>query len=125
MPGQPSTALPLRPEPSDVSSGVSSRVAVALLFSVITAATLFSVVVVLVCRKQPPVVSSASLMRRPAQPLHHVSGSASFRVSEVQRIAKEGLQEQGAQPVVAHAVSHLVQPDGSYALAVPQDAHST
>ncbi|DBA88982.1 TPA: hypothetical protein ACH3X2_000203 [Trebouxia sp. C0005] len=74
MPGQPSTALPLRPEPSDVSSGVSSRVAVALLFSVITAATLFSVVVVLVCRKQPPVVSSASLMRRPAQPLHHVSG---------------------------------------------------
>ncbi len=34
------------------------------------------------------------------------------QVSEMQRIAKEGLQEQGAQPVLAHAVSHLVQPDG-------------
>ena len=83
MPGQPSTALPLTPESSDVSSGVSSRVAIALVFSVLIAVTLCAVVLVLICRKQPPVVSSASLIRRPAQPLHHVQGSASFRVSQL------------------------------------------
>ena len=82
MPGNPSTALPLAPESSDVSSGVSSRVAIALVFSVLFAIIFCAVVVVLICRKQPPAVSFASLIRRPAQPLYHVQGSASFRVSQ-------------------------------------------
>lgn len=82
MPENPSTALPLAPESSDVSSGVSSRVAIGLVISVLIVIIFCAVVVVLICRKQPPAVSSASLIRRPAQPLHHVQGSASFRVSQ-------------------------------------------